>query len=379
MLQWQGQNVFTASADGVLRLWASSADGKEWKTVENVPFHPRMSVSALVEADGTVFCGYEAPFPLALSPGEAAAAASAAAAAGSAAGNGGAAAAAGAPPPVTVGMIRTIRGSDGVQSEAIVDLATTPYAHTRKVTALALGTNDAGSLLFSGGEEGFVRVWQQRDGKLVAAGELPGHVRGVTAMVATQGLLWTASRDTTIRVWNMSTAGCIGVIGAASGGGHRGEVTCLAYMPDPDKAAAAAAAGGGAAAAAGLTGGHVLSASLDHTIRVWNAGDGTSAYEFDAKEAVTALACVPVSSAGPLILYGLQNGSVAIRDYPGFGLAFELLHAFYHVGHSRPVRAILPLAMPTTAAGGPLYFASADDSGKMCMWELALPPGFSQS
>jgi hypothetical protein len=42
---------------------------------------------------------------------------------------------------------------------------------------------------------------------------------------------------------------------------------------------------------------------------------------------ITALATVPSTTSGTLLLVGLEDGTIALRDFPGFSLAFELSYS----------------------------------------------------
>ena len=42
---------------------------------------------------------------------------------------------------------------------------------------------------------------------------------------------------------------------------------------------------------------------------------------------ITALATVPSTPSGTLLLIGLDDGTIAMRDFPGFSLAFELSYS----------------------------------------------------
>lgn len=93
-------------------------------------FHQRLPVSALQESNGLLFCGYEAPFPHAAIP-------------------------------VTVGMLRIITMQGASEVEVVLDPKSLPYAHTHKVTCIAVGMQQpTGAVICTGGEEGTVRLWK---------------------------------------------------------------------------------------------------------------------------------------------------------------------------------------------------------------------------
>ncbi len=69
----------------------------------------------------------------------------------------------------------------------------------------------------------------------------------------------------------------------------------------------------------------IVSGSLDQTLRVWNT-NGEKVHEHDCGTygGVTALSFIEKTPAGPVLLVGLEDGTVQVRDFPGFSLAFEL-------------------------------------------------------
>lgn len=334
LAQWQATNAITASADGNVKLW-TTPDGVTWTSTPPVQFSPRLPVSAVLVVGAFLFCGYEAPYIHAPAPP----------ARGQSTGKG-----------ITVGRIRILNLTGGEPIEVAVDSDKCPYAHPQRVTCLATtpGPGGAGMILFSGGEEGGIRVWKTgSSSNFELATTLNGHVLGVTTLLVSGALLWSSSKDTTIRVWNLESMTCVGVIGSA-GGGHTDEVTCMV----------------GPLAVEGDAVQYMVTGSSDTTLRVWNAATGGKVHDCKSFARVTALAAFPTSPAGPLLLVGLENGAIAIRDFPGFNLAFELNPKLFNVGHyNSPVRSLLPMI----ATGADQFFMSGGDDGKMFMWKMTMP------
>lgn len=54
----------------------------------------------------------------------------------------------------------------------------------------------------------------------------------MTFITAESRLLWSGSSDRTIRVWELNTGRCVGVLNGASGG-HTEAVSCLEFIPAP--------------------------------------------------------------------------------------------------------------------------------------------------
>jgi WD40 repeat protein len=89
------------------------------------------------------------------------------------------------------------------------------------------------------------RVWSVKTGDCLLP--LEGHTDDITSMCALgDGRLASASKDTTVRVWNAESGACLVL------NGHTGPVTSVCALGD----------------------GQLASASKDTTVRVWNAESG---------------------------------------------------------------------------------------------------------
>ncbi|CAM9263020.1 unnamed protein product [Chrysoparadoxa australica] len=330
--QWGGEaKVLTCSGDGRVSLY-SSQDGETWNMGVQVEFHNRLPVAAILEADNFLFCGYEGPYVHAVPPHGS------------------------RTPAVTVGMLRVLNLGGGAEVEVVIDADKAPYAHPQRVNCLCLGSVSGAPILFSGGEEGTIRLWEAQGADFRLVKTLEGHVRGITALVFTGNRLWSASKDTTIRVWDIGTATCVGVIAGAAGVGHGNEITSMAgpIKQEGDQTE------------------YIVSGSLDQSIRVWDTLSGEKVHELNCHANITALACVE-SPVGPLVLLGMDDGTIAVRDFPGFSLAFELNSAIFRVGHRMsPVQTVVPLRIEGPL--GKVYFMSGADDGKLICWCMHLAP-----
>ena len=114
----------------------------------------------------------------------------------------------------------------------------------------------------------------------------------------------------------------------------------------------------------------VVSASRDRHLKVWDGSNGQMQAEKDCGCPLTTLAAVD-SPAGQLLLCGLEDGTIALRQFnPNFNLGFELTSSNAS-GHRTAVRAIIRLQNPVQDK---LFFVSGCDSGFMNIWSLALAP-----
>ncbi len=107
----------------------------------------------------------------------------------------------------------------------------------------------------TGSMDNTVRLWDPKTGQEITKGTLKGHTKWVTSMAWEpyhfgRSLLASASKDTTVRIWN-TTLKCIELVLS----GHKGSVSCVRW--------------GGT--------GKIYTSSHDKTVKVWNAKDGTLA------------------------------------------------------------------------------------------------------
>ncbi|XP_057499023.1 uncharacterized protein LOC130783423 isoform X1 [Actinidia eriantha] len=110
--------------------------------------------------------------------------------------------------PVT--SIRTISSSNNIslhttQSHGYVPIA----AKGHKESVYALGMNDSGTLLVSGGTEKVVRVWDPRTGSKTI--KLRGHTDNIRALLldSTGRLCLSGSSDSMIRLWDLGQQRCV--------------------------------------------------------------------------------------------------------------------------------------------------------------------------
>lgn len=138
-------------------------------------------------------------------------------------------------------------------------LVTTLSGHESSVNALALGrVGRAGPILFSGGGDGVINVWNKGDDGnengngncFVFCCGMKGHRGAILSLVHVKGVLISGSSDTTMRIWK-------------HGNGYSG--VCLAVMEGHGKPVKSVVAIPGELERV-LT---VYSGSLDGEIRAW--------------------------------------------------------------------------------------------------------------
>jgi WD40 repeat protein/tRNA A-37 threonylcarbamoyl transferase component Bud32 len=193
---------------------------------------------------------------------------------------------------------------------------------------------------------GELRIWDAATGTLLR--ELPGH-RGAVTSVAFRGRtaqLASGSTDRTVRLWDAATGAALRTLA-----GHTDAVGGLAFSPGGERLAAASGKVAGDAAqvaeAAGevkvwevdsetpplrlrghtapvyavaydADGSHLLSASQDRTVKVWDSSLGQELVSLDHEPwldtpgqegSVRSVAC-----AGPLVITGTSNGQLLVWD-----------------------------------------------------------------
>lgn len=182
--------------------------------------------------------------------------------------------------------------------------------HVDTITSLAVGQD--GSLLYSASWDKTVRVWQLRNMRCIQA--IKAHDDAINAIVVgSDGLLYTASADRTIKVWRKLGQHVL----VATLQGHKAAVNALAIRAD---------------------GRCLYSGGSDCQINVWEKEEGSN---FLTKLTMSlrghrhAILCVAVS--GPLLCSGSSDKTVRIwrRGSLGLHLCLAVLH-----GHTAPVKCV---------------------------------------
>eukprot|EP00644_Phytophthora_capsici_P017559 jgi/Phyca11/9825/fgenesh1_pm.PHYCAscaffold_42_\ len=217
-----------------------------------------------------------------------------------------------------------------------------------KVSALAVATDSTGNAtLFSGSADGSIRYWQMdtATNQFKCRGVMEGHVRGVTRLktfaVGGAPILASASVDSTIRLWDLATYQCVKVLSAEENG-HTDAVMDLEFWVNGNET-------------------FLISGGLDCEIIVWGL---TPPFQQLFKETqdsqVTALCGTQDTAQAPILLIGMADGSISVKELPSF--AYKTTMGAMNQGHQDAVRRI-------TTGPSNTFFSTGNDR-KMIAWQI---------
>ena len=284
-------------------------------------------------------------------------------------------------------------------------------------TTTTTATSTAIPRVWSGGNDGVIREWRAATttsippqgggggggGGFVLVRTLSGHLGAVTKLTLSNNgsVLWSGGIDGTIRLWNvdsstsndgemmmmMMMAHLIPAVkketattAAAAAGdptaasammlGHSAAITGLLPFEVPSSTNDPSGGGGGSSSSSSgsaSSSSFVFSSSLDETVKVWNASNGSCVASEKHGQGVTSIAfTTDASGSHPLLICGLYYGDIMIRgtiSNPPLCLLLKISHNFVGVGHELgPVHDI-------QAGPGCTFYAVGED-GKLTVWQI---------
>ncbi|RHY98255.1 hypothetical protein DYB37_008269 [Aphanomyces astaci] len=330
---WEGkQQAFTCSNDGTIRLW----DCATWKEIAQIPvcnveldIRPterdkvkKMSegIAALHLEGSHLFVGYEEPIPQL--------------------------------PGCPVGKIKcwNLDNPAAPPLEFMVS-PEMPFAHYRNVWALTVAKNPAtGELIvLSGSGDGRIRYWtfDAAMGGFKCGGLMEGHSRGITRLKTVQlggtMALISSSMDHTIRIWDLSTFKC-GTVLTSANEGHANVVMDLDVWVNGAEQ-------------------YLISGGLDKQVIVWNLAPPFAKVFADTVDLpILSLSVATDGQDAPLLLMGHDDGTISVKELPSFNYKMSFGKVLNNVGHTQPVRRIIP---------GPLHtFFTVSMDNKMMAWQV---------
>lgn len=228
---------------------------------------------------------------------------------------------------------RTGTTEDGVKRRMLPRVQTHKLSgHSASVTCVAV--HPVFTVVVSGSEDGTVKVWDHESGEYMRT--LKGHTNTVNAVAfCPKGThLASSSTDLSIKLWDFTTFSCLRTLR-----GHDHTISAVRFLPSLEYGGAADAAGesatgtatsttttGMSAATAGCK--HLLSASRDATVKMWDVETGFC--DKTMSDHSDWVRCLAVRQSDGAVWASSGNDTV-IHVYDGQGNHFLELRGHEHV------------------------------------------------
>lgn len=252
---------------------------------------------------------------------------------------------------LTVGTVHLLNNSD-LSTTAVRRSEDMPYTSAfGEIRAFLVAMVEGVTYLVTGGACAVIRTWKfdPVTSKFEALSALEGHIRPVTALLLHDTYLWSGSMDACVRVWDLATGRCLGVLSAANHGpGHSAAVSCLCLIPASAANAETFMASGGA----------------DSELKLWRP-NGEFVHSVTHQSPITAMSVFQDGYNGvQSLIIGLADGWINVRACSTMALIFSLDSTLYK---TRTVWGIQFL--------GKSCFAVAGEDGQLIVWKVdcALP------
>jgi len=190
-------------------------------------------------------------------------------------------------------------------------------------------------------------VWQFTDGKFVQTALAEGHTRSVTSLLYCAPLLWSASLDFTLRVWDVATGRCEGVIGAGptNPNGHTGAVACLeAIVTDGET--------------------FVASGGAEGDVRLWRT-NGEFVHVIPHGVCVCSMKTFQDGFGGQQVLIiGLYDGRIVLRSCACMVILLTIPNSAFK---TKAMWSIVNIDR------GSSCFATGSEDGQLLVWRITKP------
>lgn len=315
IVMWEAQEqLLTCAADSTIKLWKCS-DWSELTTISVLPdgtkANPNSSGISVMLLEGSwLFAGFESPLVT--------------------------------HPTCDIGLIRawnldspTTLAYDFLISETMM------CSHTRGVSALAFATLNGIPTVFSGSINGDIRYWQLdvNANAFKCLGLLEGHARSITRLKTVDStMLISASLEGSIKIVDLSTLAVVHMLA-----GHDGAVTDLEVWVNANET-------------------FLISSGLDKKVLVHQlSAPFNQVFEEKQTSPVMCLCGTQDTKQVPILLLGLQNGDILVKELPTFKYKTQLSMGT-NTGHRDTVRRIVK---------GPSHtFFSAGEDRKVFAWQI---------
>mmetsp|Transcript_7693 Transcript_7693/g.15814 ORF Transcript_7693/g.15814 Transcript_7693/m.15814 type:complete len:442 (+) Transcript_7693:166-1491(+) len=145
--------------------------------------------------------------------------------------------------------------------------------HSAPVTCLKV--HPVFTVVVSGSEDGAVKVWDNESGEYMRT--LKGHTNTVNslAFTPTGNYLASCSNDLSIKLWDFSTYNCVRTLR-----GHDHTISSIIFLPMQNIIPSASEDSSTGMDVAAANAKHLLSASRDHTVKLWDMETGFCDHTF---------------------------------------------------------------------------------------------------
>ncbi|KAJ3115302.1 hypothetical protein HDU96_000853 [Phlyctochytrium bullatum] len=187
--------------------------------------------------------------------------------------------------------------------------------------------------------------------QLEAARSFTGHSNAVSALCITGGRLYSASKDSTIKEWDMLTGECLRTFV-----GHTRWVRAIA-----------------------VGAGRLFSGSWDDTVREWDLETGECVRVFEGAHEL-GINAVVVDEEGGRLYSGSDDRTIAVYDlnsgetidsWAGFGSGSISCLAIVKLPTSAASQQDVPTSPTSGGGGGSGFLVSGASDGSVCLWDLA--------
>ncbi|XP_041029811.1 pre-mRNA-processing factor 19, partial [Carcharodon carcharias] len=223
-----------------------------------------------------------------------------------------------------------VRGEDLSKYRQVASHVGLHSASVPGILALDLCPSDTAKVLTGGADKNVV-VFDKNSEQILAT--LKGHGKKVTSVVfhPSENIVFSASPDTTIRIWSVSATSCVQVVRA-----HEGAVTGLSLH---------------------ATGDYLLSASDDQYWAFSDIRTGRVLTKVTDEAAGCALTCAQFHPDGLIFGTGTIDSQIKIWDLK------ERTNVANFPGHSGPITSI-------AFSENGYYLATAADDSQVKLWDL---------